>query len=95
MEWLCDRAMLPGPRLERTGLDRVAATASSAGGGWAVSGHKHLVPAADQADAVPPVRVESDPRTNSLIVSGAARIMSVAEGLIRELDLFSSEQAPR
>lgn len=32
-------------------LDRVAATASSAGGGWAVSGHKHLVPAADQADA--------------------------------------------
>ncbi|MFM7133942.1 MAG: secretin N-terminal domain-containing protein, partial [Planctomycetota bacterium] len=39
-----------------------------------------------QADAVPPVRVESDPRTNSLIVSGAARIMSVAEGLIRELD---------
>ncbi len=34
----------------------------------------------------PPVRVEPDPRTNSLIVSGAARIMSVAEGLIRELD---------
>lgn len=25
MEWLCDRAMLPGPRLERTGLDRLAA----------------------------------------------------------------------
>jgi type II secretion system protein D len=39
-----------------------------------------------QADATPPVRVESDPRTNALIVSGAARIMSVAEGLIRELD---------
>ena len=34
----------------------------------------------------PPVRVESDARTNSLIVSGAARIMSVAEGLIKELD---------
>ncbi|MCU0943481.1 MAG: acyl-CoA dehydrogenase family protein [Hydrogenophaga sp.] len=32
-------------------LDRVATTASSAGGGWTVSGHKHLVPAADQADA--------------------------------------------
>lgn len=27
MEWLCDRAMLPGPRLERTGLDRIAAMA--------------------------------------------------------------------
>lgn len=39
-----------------------------------------------QADATPPVRVEADPRTNSLIVSGAARIMTVAEGLIRELD---------
>ncbi|MFM7050502.1 MAG: secretin N-terminal domain-containing protein, partial [Planctomycetota bacterium] len=39
-----------------------------------------------QADAVPPVRVEPDPRTNSLIVSGASRIMAVAEGLIRELD---------
>lgn len=39
-----------------------------------------------QADATPPVRVEADPRTNALIVSGAARIMSVAEGLIRELD---------
>ena len=39
-----------------------------------------------QADSTPPVRVESDPRTNSLIVSGAARIMSVAEGLIEELD---------
>ena len=25
MDWLCDRAMLPGPRLERTGLDRLAA----------------------------------------------------------------------
>ncbi|MBL0917614.1 MAG: acyl-CoA dehydrogenase family protein [Hydrogenophaga sp.] len=32
-------------------LDRLAATASSAGGGWAVTGQKHLVPAADQADA--------------------------------------------
>ncbi len=39
-----------------------------------------------QIDATPPVRVEADARTNSLIVSGAARIMSVAEGLIRELD---------
>ncbi|MFM7259431.1 MAG: secretin N-terminal domain-containing protein, partial [bacterium] len=39
-----------------------------------------------QADSTPPVRVESDTRTNSLIVSGAARIMSVAEGLIKELD---------
>ena len=39
-----------------------------------------------QPDATPPVRVEADPRTNSLIVSGAARIMAVAEGLIRELD---------
>ncbi len=39
-----------------------------------------------QADSTPPVRVEADPRTNSLIVSGAARIMSVAEGLIKELD---------
>ncbi|MFZ9916245.1 MAG: secretin N-terminal domain-containing protein, partial [Phycisphaerales bacterium] len=39
-----------------------------------------------QADSVPPVRVEPDPRTNSLIVSGASRIMTVAEGLIRELD---------
>ena len=35
---------------------------------------------------VPPVRVEADARTNSLIVSGAARIMSIAEGLIKELD---------
>jgi hypothetical protein len=25
MNWLCDRAMLPGPRMERTGLDRLAA----------------------------------------------------------------------
>ncbi len=39
-----------------------------------------------QPDATPPVRVEADPRTNSLIVSGASRIMAVAEGLIRELD---------
>ncbi len=27
MNWLCDRAMLPGLRMERTGLDRVAAIA--------------------------------------------------------------------
>lgn len=39
-----------------------------------------------QADSTPPVRVEADTRTNALIVSGAARIMSVAEGLIKELD---------
>ncbi|MEY4119456.1 MAG: Type secretion system protein precursor, partial [Planctomycetota bacterium] len=39
-----------------------------------------------QAAPTPPVRVESDARTNSLIVSGAARIMSVAEGLITQLD---------
>ncbi|MFM2163640.1 MAG: ral secretion pathway protein, partial [Planctomycetota bacterium] len=39
-----------------------------------------------QTAPTPPVRVESDARTNSLIVSGAARIMSVAEGLIQELD---------
>ena len=39
-----------------------------------------------QIAPTPPVRVEADPRTNSLIVSGAARIMSVAEGLIKELD---------
>lgn len=32
-------------------LDRVAATAANAGGAWTVSGHKHLVPAADQAQA--------------------------------------------
>ena len=30
-----------------------------------------------QIAPTPPVRVEADPRTNSLIVSGAARIMSV------------------
>ena len=39
-----------------------------------------------QSAPVPPVRVESDARTNSLIVSGAARMMSVAEGLIQQLD---------
>ena len=39
-----------------------------------------------QPDATPPVRVEADPRTNSLIVSGASRIMIVAEGLITQLD---------
>ncbi len=39
-----------------------------------------------QLDSTPPVRVEADARTNSLIVSGAARIMSVAEGLIKQLD---------
>ncbi|MFM1803492.1 MAG: Type secretion system protein precursor [Planctomycetota bacterium] len=39
-----------------------------------------------QLAVTPPVRVESDARTNSLIVSGAARIMGVAEGLIQELD---------
>ena len=32
-------------------LDRLAATASQAGGAWTVSGHKHLVAAADRADA--------------------------------------------
>ncbi|MGC4395235.1 acyl-CoA dehydrogenase family protein [Hydrogenophaga sp. T2] len=32
-------------------LDRVAATASSTGSAWTVTGHKHLVPAADQAQA--------------------------------------------
>ncbi len=39
-----------------------------------------------QPDATPPVNVEADGRTNALIVSGAARIMAVAEGLIKELD---------
>ena len=39
-----------------------------------------------QPDATPPVRVEADPRTNSLIVSGASRIMIIAEGLITHLD---------
>ena len=39
-----------------------------------------------QADSTPPVRVEADTRTNALIVSGAARIMTVAEGLIKQLD---------
>jgi type II secretory pathway component GspD/PulD (secretin) len=46
-----------------------------------------------QLAPTPPVRVESDTRTNSLIVSGAARIMSVAEGLIRELDRDSDAAA--
>ena len=39
-----------------------------------------------QPDATPPVRVEADARTNSLIVSGASRVMIVAEGLITQLD---------
>ena len=46
-----------------------------------------------QLDSTPPVRVEADSRTNSLIVSGAARIMSVAEGLIKQLDREGDDAA--
>ena len=38
-------------RAARYHLDRCAAQASAAGGGWTITGHKSLVPAGDQADA--------------------------------------------
>jgi alkylation response protein AidB-like acyl-CoA dehydrogenase len=51
-------------RHARYRLNQVASTAKKAGAGWSVSGHKNVVPAADEADAfVVPARVsgaESD-----------------------------------
>ncbi|MCG3189850.1 MAG: Acyl-CoA dehydrogenase FadE27 [Burkholderiaceae bacterium] len=45
-------------RASRYRLNQVAATARKAGGGWQLSGHKSVVPAADEADAfIVPARV--------------------------------------
>ncbi|MCH2132657.1 MAG: hypothetical protein MK116_02795 [Phycisphaerales bacterium] len=40
-----------------------------------------------QVDLTPPIRVEADNRTNSLIVSGPARTVALAETLITQLDV--------
>ena len=39
-----------------------------------------------QIDLTPPVRVEADPRTNSLLVSGPAQTVALAKSLIERLD---------
>jgi alkylation response protein AidB-like acyl-CoA dehydrogenase len=56
--WLprvADGSALVVPALQEQGaryrLDAVATTAAPQAGGWALSGHKHLVPAGDEADA--------------------------------------------
>ena len=40
-----------------------------------------------QIDLTPPVRVEADPRTNSLLVSGPAQTVALAKSLIERLDV--------
>jgi hypothetical protein len=55
-------------------LDRIATTASSAGGGWAISGHKNLVSAADQADAFLVPAVANGKPALFLVEAGASGV---------------------
>ena len=43
-----------------------------------------------QIDLTPPVRVEADPRTNTLLVSGPAQTVALAKSLIERLDVPDS-----
>jgi len=64
-------------------LDRVAATAASAGAGHTVTGEKHLVPAADRADAfIVPARL--DGRTALFLVEAGAPGVSATGHLTQD-----------